>query len=191
MNWSPLPIAALSLAAMVAFAVVAIGQSAGEPRAKENPAAASCEAKLWPETVVSCADAHPDSLGMTTVSETRIWLTTLAAVDASLHPRRQVADHPADPFASVWVFVFDGRQPGILHADEFGSLVTSKPEHRMLYVTYATNPAARNGAFVYIYGWSELGSPELATTMPAVAEPRDEIPATSNSRGVRFAIRPA
>lgn len=119
--------------------------------------------------VVTCIDAQMSvSLGMA-VTDVHIWLTTLAAVDERLAPRRQVADHPADPETAVWLFVYDGYRPPIQHQNEAGQLVQSLPETRVLHVADATNPKTKVGGFVYIYGWSELGSPELPTTMPIIA----------------------
>lgn len=101
------------------------------------------------------------------VSQTRIWLTTVGAVDEQFRPGRQVADHPSDPHTPVWLLVYEGYQPPILYQDESGALVQSVPETRVLRVVDATNVATREGAFVYLYGWTDLASqPELPQTMP-------------------------
>lgn len=135
------------------------------------PAASSCGDGNWPVMTVSCAEAQQSvSLGATSTRQARIWLTTLSAVDAQFAPPRQVADHPVDPNTPVWVFIYDADHPGIIYSDEAGQLQTSPPEQRLLHVTDATNPATRDGAFVYLYGWSELGSPDVPATMPAVQD---------------------
>ena len=137
-----------------------------DPASAPNPGS-SCDELGWPDTAVSCEEARDSvSLGMTSVSRTRIWLTTLAAVDAEFGPGQQVADHPTDPMTPVWLFIYDGDWPGILHSDEGGEIVTSEPDSRVLHVADATNSATRGGAFIYLYGWSELGSPDLPTVMP-------------------------
>jgi hypothetical protein len=79
----------------------------------------------------------------------RIWLTTLKAVDDRFHPRRQVADHPTDESAAVWLFIYE-----------------TPAGDRVLHVAAASN--AKPGAFVYIYPWSELGSPDVPTAMPSI-----------------------
>jgi hypothetical protein len=106
---------------------------------------------------------------MSPVTTTRIWLTTVAAVDETFSPRRQVFDHPTDPSTPVWVFVYDGHRPGILYANESAELIRSPDESRVLHVVDATNLESREGAFVYVFGWSELDSPELPSRMPEVA----------------------
>jgi hypothetical protein len=107
--------------------------------------------------VVSCTDAQRSvSLGGTS-SKARIWLTTLGAVDAAFAPRPQVADRPSDPATPVWLFIYEGDFP------------MDRPDTRLLHVADASNPATRDGAFIYLYRWSELGSPTLPATMPAVA----------------------
>jgi len=178
---------ALPLAAVVAAVVVGIalaggyGRLVGGPAESPSPAASptpsgvpavsSCEDYDWPVTTVSCAEAQQSvSLGARSMRGTRIWLTTLSAVDALVAPPRQVADHPADPSTPVWLFIYDGGLPRTIYSDESGQLQTSPPEEHLLHVADATNPATRAGAFVYIYGWSELGSPDVPTTMPTIQE---------------------
>lgn len=160
---------AVASVSVVAAAVVAGVQPVAVVAPSDAEPVSSCDGRLWPATVVTCADAQKSvSLGMAGVTETRIWLTTLEAVDAAFRPGRQVADHPNDPSTPVWVFVYDGRQPGILHANESGELVYSDQEDRMIHVADATNPATRDGAFVYIYGWGELDAalPRALPTAP-------------------------
>jgi hypothetical protein len=120
---------------------------------QEDSAAASCEERNWPAITVSCRAARNASVtaliavpGPWTV---RIWLTTLAAVDARLHPPRQVADHPTGD-AAVWLFIYENPRTG----------------DRVLHVAAATN--ATPGAYIYIYHWPELGSPAIPETMPAI-----------------------
>ena len=112
---------------------------------------------------------------MTAVDQTRIWLTTLGDVDARLRPQRQVADHPSDPQTPVWVFIYDGYRPPIQYVDESGNPTRSKPETRVLHVVSAVDQGTREGGFIYIYGWSELGSPELPETMPTVLDVRPDL----------------
>jgi hypothetical protein len=178
---------ALALAAAVAAVVVGVGLAgsygrfvggpaespspAASPTPSGVPAVSSCEDYDWPVTTVSCAEAQQSvSLGRRSTRGTRIWLTTLSAVDVLFAPPRQVGDHPADPSTPVWLFIYDGGLPRTIYSDESGQLQTSPPEEHLLHVTDATNPATREGAFVYIYGWSELGSPDVPTTMPPVQE---------------------
>lgn len=178
---------ALAVAAVVAAVVVGVGLAGGyvplvgvpaespspaaSPTPSGVPAVSSCEDHDWPVTTVSCAEAQQSaSLGARSRSGTRIWLTTLSAVDAQLAPPRQVGDHPAGPSTPVWLFIYDGGLPRTLYLDESGQLQTSPPEEHLLHVADATNPATGDGAYVYIYGWSELGSPDLPTTMPAVQD---------------------
>ncbi len=130
--------------------------------------ASACEERAWPDTTLTCTEAQRSvSLGMS-VWSTRIWLTTLAAVDAHLDPARQVAYHPTDPETPVWVFIYDGRVRTITYEDESGQLVTSPPETRLLHVADATDPLTRQGRFVYIYHWGELGSPEVPDVLPPI-----------------------
>jgi hypothetical protein len=79
-----------------------------------------------------------------------VWLTTLDAVDARLHPQRQVADHPSTGAAPVWLFIYEIPGTG----------------DRVLHVAAASN--AKRGAYIYIYRWSELGSPVVPKSMPAI-----------------------
>ena len=154
---------ALVLVAAGSIAPTVVGSAVAAP-------GSSCDARQWPSTPVTCAEAQRSaSLGMSQVTATRIWLTTLVAVDEAFGPRQQVADHPTDPNTPVWVFVYDGHRPGILYENESGELVRSPDEQRVLHVADATNPATREGAFVYLFGWSELDSPELRSRMPEVA----------------------
>lgn len=178
---------AVAFAAAVAAVVVGValaggyGRLIGGPAESPSPAASptpsgipavsSCEDRDWPVTIVSCAEAQQSvSLGARSRSGTRIWLTTLAAVDAVFAPPRQVGDHPADPSTPVWLFIYGGGFPPFIYSDEAGQLRTPAPEEHLLHVADATSAATRDGAFVYIYGWSELGSPDVPTTMPAVQE---------------------
>jgi hypothetical protein len=80
-----------------------------------------------------------------------------------------VADHPIDPLSPVWVFVYDGYRPGIPVGLESGGTMTTEPEDRLLHVADAMNAATRDGAFVYIYGWTELGSPSVPEALPTVS----------------------
>ena len=116
-------------------------------------ASASCDARIWPKTVVSCTEAQRSiSRGASgSGGNPLIWLTTLEGVDTAFGPGRQVTNHPTDPATPVWVFVY-GANPG--------------PD-RFLHVADATNPRTRDGAFIYAYTWAELGSAVLPTTLPA------------------------
>jgi hypothetical protein len=122
---------------------------------QEQGPASSCEERIWPATEISCGAARNRSVlgdvpGMWSV---RIWLTTLDAVDARLHPRQQVADHPTSGNAPVWLYIYEkDLGPG--------------SGERVLHVAAASN--ARPGAYVYIYQWPELGSPAVPATMPSI-----------------------
>lgn len=121
---------------------------------QEQSPASSCEQRTWPTTITSCAAARNTSVtaliavpGPWTV---RVWLTTLEAVDARLHPPRQVADHPNTGAVAVWLFIYENP-------------VT---RDRVLHVATASH--AKPGAYIYIYQWPELGSPAVPETMPAI-----------------------
>jgi hypothetical protein len=123
-----------------------------QPAASEAAPASSCQAVSWPTTEISCVAASNSSVTYLSTAPgpwtTRVWLTTLGAVDARLHPRRQVADHPPSASAPVWLFIYE----------------SSGAVDRFLYVSAASN--AKPGAFIYIYRWTELGSPQVPMTMP-------------------------
>jgi hypothetical protein len=140
-------VVALALGSLVVIAVVAVLRSTGEA----GPAS-SCEQGTWATTEVSCVAARNTSVtapfGVAGPWTTRIWLTTLDAVDARLHPGRQVADHPIGD-AVVWLFIYENGTGD-----------------RVLHVARASN--AKPGAFIYIYGWPELGSPPVPATMPTI-----------------------
>lgn len=146
---------ALSLGLLALAAVVAFVRLSGSTAvAQEAGPASSCEQRTWPATEISCIAVRNPSV--TTLSTApgpwtvRIWLTTLDAVDARFHPRRQVADHPNTGTATVWLFIYENPGTG----------------DRFLHVAAASN--ARPGAFVYIYRWPELGSPNVPATMPSI-----------------------
>lgn len=105
---------------------------------------------------ISCRDARNTSVTAASVTgvpgpwTVRVWLTTLDAVDARLHPQRQVADHPITGAVPVWLFIYENPGTG----------------DRVLHVAAASN--AKRGAYIYIYQWSELGAPAVPETMPAI-----------------------
>jgi hypothetical protein len=160
----------IAVAVVIIVLGIAILLARLAPGIGELGAATSCEEHAWPATVVSCAEARRSSNVMTTVAGTRIWLTTLAAVDARFKTRRLTMDHPSDPTTPVWLFIHDGLRSRIQYVDETGVLVWSPSEVRMLYVADATNSQTREGAFVYIFGWSELGDPDVPSSMPSIEE---------------------
>lgn len=127
----------------------------------ELASASSCDGRTWPATEISCKAAEntsvihmpPQNPAPPGRWEVRIWLTTLDAVDARFQPRRQVAAHPTGAKDPVWLYIYEKIEgPGA--AD------------RILHVAPASN--ARPGAFVYLYRWSELGSPTVPETMPSI-----------------------
>jgi hypothetical protein len=146
---------AVVAALLLLVAVVAFLRPSALPLVVQQVApASSCEQWNWPPTEISCIAARNTSVtalipveGQWTV---RVWLTTLGAVDAVFAPRQQVADHPATADAPVWLFIYENANTG----------------DRVLHVAAASN--ARPGAFVYVYPWSDLGSPQVPATMPAV-----------------------
>ena len=103
---------------------------------------------------------------MSPLTNVHIWLTTLGAVDSYFHPRRQVAYHPDDPNTPVWLFVYEGDQVPILHQDGSGKLVEAPREGKLMHVTSANDPSTAAGAFIYVYGWTELGSPPMPFLLP-------------------------
>jgi len=154
--------------------VVAGGVILASERASSNAQEAGGQASgrtgcegMWPPTEVSCDEARRSiSTGLSPMTGVRIWLTTLAAVDAYFHPKRQVADHPQDPMTPVWLFVYEGDQVPILVPTGSGALVDVSREGRLLHVAAANDPATTGGAFIYVYGWIELGSPAMPVQLP-------------------------
>jgi len=149
----------IRLLGLATIGAILIACSAPTPTATPTPTpsgarpVASCDAQSWPQTVVSCEQAqHSASLPAGSGGETLIWLTTLSAVDAAFSPPRQTADTPVDTSTPVWVFIY-GANPG---AD------------RLLHVTDATSTRTLDGSFIYLYHWSELGSPALPDRMPTI-----------------------
>lgn len=138
---------AILLGSVVLAAAIAFLRSTGEA----GPAS-SCEQGTWTTTEVSCVAARNTSVTATTGVAgpwtSRIWLTTLDAVDTRLHPGRQVADHPIGN-AVVWLFIYENGTGD-----------------RVLHVARASN--AKPGAYIYIYHWPELGSPPVPETMPSI-----------------------
>ena len=137
----------------------------------------ACAQGVWPVMPVDCETARRSvSWGAITLRETRIWLTTVGAVKRRSDLRRQVvSDPPAD--RAVGLFVFDGYKPGVTYQDEHGKLTTSVAEPRWLHVADATDTGTAEGAFLYIYGWSELrsgnlGVPETFLLPPAQVDAR-------------------
>lgn len=122
---------------------------------QEHGPASSCEERAWPATEISCPEARNVSVRGTVPGRwsVRIWLTTLDAVDARLHPRRQVADHPTSGDVPVWLYIYE---------KDFGL----GAGERVLHVAAASH--AKRGAYIYIYQWPELGSPAVPETMPAI-----------------------
>lgn len=122
----------------------------------------ACAQGSWPVMPVDCETARRSvSWGTITLRQTRIWLTTVGAVKRAFDPRQQVvSDPPAD--RAVWLFVYDGYKPGVTYQDQRGKLTTSAAEPRWLHVADATDPGTAEGAFLYSYGWSELGSGNLS-----------------------------
>ena len=123
------------------------------PVVHEVGPASSCAEGSWPATEISCKAAENRSVtGIISAPgpwTAAIWLTTLAAVDSRLNPPRQVADHPTSGDVPVWLFIYENPEGA-----------------RILHVAAAAD--AKPGAFVYIYRWWELGSPDMPTMMPAV-----------------------
>jgi len=118
--------------------------------AQEVGPASSCEERAWPATEISCIAARNTSV-IAAPRTVRIWLTTLEAVDAQFHPRRQVANHPTIASAPVWLSIYEN----------------STTAERVLHVAPASN--ARPGAFIYIFSWAELtGAPDVPAAMPTV-----------------------
>lgn len=150
-RWRSVALAGFAAALLLVVAFGLVQPTAIVPIAREVEPAASCAGRSWPMTEISCVAAENRSITASVPLEgswtVRIWLTTMGAVDARLHPRRQVANQPPSAEAPVWMFVYE-------HASG----------ERLLYVAPASN--ARPGEFVYIYRFSELGSPETPRTMP-------------------------
>ncbi len=149
-----LALAAASLAAACAAPPPPSPVATAPPAKTGERPAASCDARTWPRTAVTCVQARDSaSLPGGSGGEALIWLTTLGAVDAAFHPARQTAATPTDASTPVWVFVL-GANPGA---------------GRLLWVTDATSAGTATGDFVYLYRWDELGSPALPAVMPPIA----------------------
>lgn len=145
---------ALVAALLVLAAVAAFVRPSAIPLVAHRVAPApSCEQGKWPPTEISCIAARNTSVTFLIPVEgpwsVRVWLTTLGAVDTAFAPRRQVADHPTAADAPVWLFIYENVNTG----------------DRALHVAAASD--AKPGAYVYVYTWSDLGSPEVPATMPA------------------------
>src|SRR5688572_25630465 len=135
-----------ALIGIVLGGLVGLGIPESFLRQEDGPAS-SCEQRTWPTMEISCRDARNTSVTSESVTGAPgpwtmlVWLTTLDAVDARLHPQRQVADHPSTGAAPVWLFIYENPGTG----------------DRVLHVAAASN--AKRGAFIYIHRWSDLGSP--------------------------------
>ncbi len=159
----------LLLGVIIAGGVIpAVERANGNAQAApgQAPGRTGCEG-TWPPTAVSCDEARLSiSTGMSPMTAVHVWLTTLAAVDGYFHPKRQVADHPQDPMTPVWLFIYEGDQAPILVPSGSGALVDVSTEGRLLHVVAANDPATTGGAFIYVYGWRELGSPAVPVQLP-------------------------
>lgn len=117
-----------------------------------------CAAGDWPATAISCDTALRigDQAGAQ-VDRARIWLTTLGAVKAAMHPTQQVSE-PADA-TDVWVIVYDGFWRCCPDAfDENDKLIPQVDQTRWLVVTEA---AKEGTGFIYLQDWTEKPVPEL------------------------------
>jgi hypothetical protein len=126
--------------------------------ASARPPAAACAGGVWPTTAISCdaADRIGDQAGAR-VDRTRIWLTTLGAVKASMHPLQQAVE-PADT-ALVWVIVYDGFWRCCANGvDASGDRIPLVDQTSWLVVV----EAARTGTgFVYLQDWTGKPVPYL------------------------------
>ncbi len=104
--------------------------------------------------MVSCEQAKASAnLPAGSGGQPLIWLTTMSAVGTAFSPPRQTTDQPSDPSTPVWVFIY-GANPG---------------PARLLFVTDATSTRTLDGAFIYLYHWSELNSPALPDRLPTIS----------------------
>lgn len=183
--------ASLRLSIIAVLVVLAALTLRGQPADVGRPAQAgagpvgACLEGAWEVVPVDCESARRSvSWGVITLTRTRIWLTTVGAVKSAFNPPHQVvSDPPAD--RAVWLFVYDGYKRGVTYQDESGKLTTSAAESRWLHVADATDPTTVDGAFLYIYGWSELGSGNLD-----VPE-RFPLPLVRDGLGTPLAPRPS
>lgn len=175
-NRRPLATASVAVSGllMAIVALALIGRppditTGSRPVGGSSEGADSCD-RDWPATRVTCDEVRRSiSTGMSPLTSVRIWLTTLAAVDAHFQPKRQVADHPADPSTPVWLFVYAGEQEPILIPGGSGQLVEAPREGKLVHVAVANDPASAGGAFIYVYGWADLGSPSMPLVLPQPA----------------------
>lgn len=129
----------------------------------DRASASSCADGVWPATAITCDTAFRiGSQAGAQVGRARIWLTTLGAVKASMHPTRQVSE-PAEA-AEVWVIVYDGFWRCCPNAfDENGNKIPQVDQTRWLVVA----EAAREGTgFINLQDWSGKAVPELLPLPP-------------------------
>jgi hypothetical protein len=161
--WARLGLAGAALAVIV-LAAVSIGLNfiSRDAGGRGMPAATSCDSARWPSTPITCEAAEAEvSWGTTRIDQTRIWLTTLEAVKATLNPRRQIVEPPAS--TPVWLFVYDGLWTCCLVGEPDGTLSGPNDYSRWIYVADATGPGK---GFIYIQDWSGRSVPER---MPALS----------------------
>jgi hypothetical protein len=123
-----------------------------------RPPSATCAGRVWPATTISCDAAYRigDQAGAR-VDRARIWLTTLGAVKASMHPLQQ-ATEPAET-AEVWAIVYDGFWRCCANAvDASGNSMPLVDQASWLVVAEAARPGT---GFVYLQDWTGRPVPYL------------------------------
>lgn len=131
--------------------------TAGPGSDPARAAVASCAEGDWPVTAISCETAFRiGNQAGARVEQARIWVTTLDAVKASMHPAQQVTEPAAS--VEVWVIVYDGSWRCCPNAyDENGNLIPQVDQTRWLVVA----EAAREGTgFIYLQDWTGKPVPE-------------------------------
>jgi hypothetical protein len=152
---------------VVGTAVVEIGGSLSpspEPSGAPTPHVAgapvsSCAGGSWPATVISCDSVFRlGNQAGAQVDRARIWLTTLDAVKASMHPFEQVIEPAAH--ANVWVIVYDGSWWCCTNAfDQNGNLIPQVHQTRWLVVAEAA--ATAGAGYIYLQDWTGKTVPDL------------------------------
>jgi hypothetical protein len=115
--------------------------------------ASTCTSQQWPPMPITCQEAESAVSTGANIDRTRVWLTTLATMQAGFPGARpRMALPPAG--SPVWVLVYDGAWSCCLHADEGGVLQEPEVISRWLIVVDAAS-----GDAVFVETWSDRPVP--------------------------------
>ncbi len=153
-------------------ATPAASTASGAAPALRGPAG-SCLNFEPADVLVPCDQARDSvQLDFSGLEASRVWLTTLGAVDDWLGDRQAPGfpDAPSpgpDADTPVWLFVHDGVFRS-LGRPEVGREL-DEPAERVLHVADATSNATQEGVWVYLATWEELDNPSLPGSMATPA----------------------